>query len=176
MAGEIKCVVGVDTGLTGGIAVLGIDGSLKMVCDMPIIAGKTRVFDAPGILGVLREYPASDTFVAIERTFPRAAAIGGSAAANWSLGGGLMLIVGLCVASGYRRELLDPKTWQKSMLQGIPGDTKVRSIASAQALWPGVEVVVKATGRMRVDSIRHGRSDALLIAEYMRRRLIGRDV
>lgn len=67
-------------------------------------------------------------------------------------------------------QFVAPRTWQRVMLEGTPGDdTKQRSILAAQRLFPGVDL--RRTERSRKAD--HGFSDSLLLAAYAKRILRG---
>ncbi len=77
----------------------------------------------------------------------------------WSMGRGSGLWEGIVAALGYPYEMITPQRWKKAMLHGMPKE-KDSSRLKAQQLFPGVELHLRK---------HHGRADALLIAEYIRR-------
>lgn len=105
---------------------------------------------------------------------------GSAASATFSFGDVCGLIRGLIVAHELAYTKVQPKVWQKEMFQGIPEirkpnkkngqrgnlDTKPMSIMAAKRLFPGVSLL--RTERSKKDS--DGISDALLMAEYSRRK------
>ena len=164
-------VIGVDPGLRGGIAMLTKQQIAVGVVPMAIIraAGKGRdQYDVPTIVGLFsaakRKQP---TTVYIERLQPLPASIAKGVIANYNRGAALWLFIGICSALEIPYVLVSPRVWQREMLAGTPGsDTKQRSILAAQRLFPGVLLLPTERSRKPSD----GLSDALLIAEYGRRR------
>jgi hypothetical protein len=104
-------------------------------------------------------------FVIIEKSqaFPDQGAV-----SNFSTGHGFGLWLGLIVAMGLGHELVRPAVWKKDM--GLDKDKK-RSIMIAKRLFPVTADLYKVP-RGRVDSL-DGRAEALLMAEWMRRKLQG---
>lgn len=70
------------------------------------------------------------------------------------------LLRGLVIGAGIPWEWVSPQAWQKALDCRSGGDKRVTK-ARAQALFPGLKLT-------------HATSDALLIAEYARRLLVGR--
>jgi hypothetical protein len=171
-------VVGVDPGKEGAIVRLADDA--RYVCAMPVVAGEKRdEYDVPEVLRLLDG--AGHVFIerlqAMPMKFRRKgsdkAVEGGGTIANYNRGFCMALFVTACVALKLPFTLVRPQEWQRELLAGIPGeDTKQRSILAAQRLFPGVDL--RRTVRCKGPS--DGIADALLIAEWGRRRLAGKEV
>ena len=79
---------------------------------------------------------------------------------------------GICCGLEMPYTIVPPKEWQKGMLSGIPGkDTKARSILACKQLFPRTSLL--RTVKCKVDH--DGKADALMIAEYGRRKLMGQN-
>jgi hypothetical protein len=160
-------VVGVDPGKEGAIVRLADDA--RYVCAMPVVAGEKRdEYDVPEVLRLLD----GAGHVVVEKLQPMPLKAGGTIA-NYNRGLCMGLFVTACVALKLPFTLVRPQEWQRELLAGIPGeDTKQRSILAAQRLFPGVDL--RRTVRCKGPS--DGIADALLIAEWGRRRLAGKEV
>lgn len=183
--------IGVDPGLRGGMARL--EGSSVLVETIPIIPGVVRngkkisrdQYDIPAIkrriLDWISVYSSPDgssptvtvyrhdVSVFVEQSIPLPPNLKAGSLAQFQRGvcrGWTWLLTAL----GISHELIHPKTWQTAMLRDTPGkDTKARSILAAQRLFPTVNL--RRTARAKKDD--DGLTDALLIAEYGRRRRAG---
>jgi hypothetical protein len=173
---------GIDPGLRGGLAVLEDSGQVVAVVPIPTTLSDTgrEQYDLPACRGLFAGFPRVELSVMVEKLQPLPSVFnrkdgvkqqsGGIANFNRGLSHGwAWLLTGL----GIPYELVPPQTWQRVMLQGIPGtDTKARSILAAKNLWPRVSLL--RSDRSRVES--DGLSDALLLAEYGRRQRMGGEV
>ncbi|OGO09271.1 MAG: hypothetical protein A2Y61_05355 [Chloroflexi bacterium RBG_13_60_13] len=158
-------VIGVDPGKAGAIVRLGGDYS-PFIHMMPLISGARRdEYDAPLIVKMVEG--AAHVFV--EKLQPMPLKKGGTIA-NFNRGFCNGLFIGLLTALNVPFTMVRPQEWQKEMLSGVPGDdTKQRSILAAQRLFPSVSLLPTERCRKPSDGI----ADALLIAEFGRRRLGG---
>lgn len=142
-----KFYLGIDPGVGGGIAVLGADGAVVAALKMPATERD--------ILDVFRLY-SEDARAMLE--FVRASPQMGSVSI-FSFGRGYgALRMGL-VAACVPFDEVTPQKWQAAMGCRTGGDKNI-SKRRAQELFPGVPIT-------------HARADALLIAEYGRRRDLG---
>jgi len=159
---------GVDPGLSGAIATL--DGDIVRITPIPIVkSGKSRnQYDLVAINELFCGQIIAPGFAMIEKQQPMPLAQGGTIA-NYNRGCARIFEMA-CVAARIPYELVPPRTWQKLMLAGTSGDdTKQRSIIAAKRLFPGV-MLRRSTLCTKDDD---GFSDALLLAEYGRRRQQG---
>lgn len=168
--------VGIDPGKAGGIAVL--DGAAVRLHAMPLVKackGKGRdEYDLVAIRDLLRWFAGwavergEQVFVTVEKSQPMPPSMGGGLA-NYHRGvsrGWEWMLVALMLPY----QLVAPKTWQRVMLAGTPGnDTKQRAILAAQRLFPGADLR-RGEKSKKVDV---GFCEAILLAEYGRRTCSG---
>ncbi len=164
--------VGVDPGKIGAVARMR-DGIIERLEDVPTVKvgkkGNKREIDVRALSllvcwPMLSEFkPASELFVTIEKqqAYPKQGAV-----SNFSTGRAFGQLEGVVAALGIPHLIVPPKTWQKMMTAGIPGDDpKGRSVIAATRLFPSMADQLRGPR----GGIKDGRSDALLIAEYGRR-------
>lgn len=161
---SLKCFIGVDPGLTGAIAVIDDQGAVLGLLDMPVreIRGvKTATVKNEVDAGALHRWllpltAGRDALASIERVGSRP---GQGLASTFSLGdsfGAARAVLSCC-----SRSVLDikPQEWKKSL---SVTDDKSTSLELARRLFPTAERMLK---RKRD----HGRAEALLIAEFLRK-------
>lgn len=152
--------VGVDPGLSGGLAIIQDESYLVECCPIPVCAHE---IDADTLLNKLRMYDTRRMIACIEKvhSFP-----GQGAKSTFTFAQSYGTVIGV-IATLCAYWLVPPKTWQKQMLEGTAAhlDTKERSALAAKRLWPGEPFT--ATEQCR--KIHSGMTDATLIAEYARR-------
>jgi len=170
-------VIGIDPGKTGGLVMIEHDGAV-LVWDMPTyqeartgktLKGKAKApkvkVDVPRLAEILKTATReSETIVYIERqwTWP-----GEGAVQSFNHGEQYGRIIGMLAMRGVPFETPTAQAWQKEFGVAKPKGSKTTkgvSYAKASALFPGVTL---KTERGR---ILDGRCDALLIAEYGRRK------
>lgn len=171
MALEGNVVVGIDPGKKGFMCMLPLDGGSPEFAAIPVIRekrGKPQ-FDVGGSRRILAEwtdrYEVRRAVIEKQQCYP-----GQGAVSAYSIGAGYYMLLGLTTAMGIPTECPHPKTWQKDMLRDVPGrDTKTRSLIAAGRLFPGVDLrrTDHANSKPCAD-----KSDALLIAEWGRRRIM----
>jgi len=178
--------VGIDPGVSGAIALL--CGPHYRVLDMPVfkvgrvyqrklkkpasaagpktrtVHGETRYFDLPMIVDVFRALRAvrERVHVCVEVAQPMVRGKGGNnprTAYQVGVGFGMWPLFLQAKNHGYGRTEVDPVIWKKAM--GLTGKDKNASRKQAQALFPKAPL-----GRVED----HGRAEALLLAEYARRK------
>lgn len=172
--------LGIDPGLDGALALLGEDGEVLAVELMPVIGakGSKRELDERGLLRVLRalriervpELAIDLAVIEHAQALPRQSAVAGfRQGATW--GATRMALSAL----GIRHEVARPQDWRRGVGLSSAGSgtkgavqrqRKADSIALAQRLFPGVDL--RASERCRVPH--DGKAEALLLAEYARRR------
>jgi len=158
-----KCIVGIDPGLDGGIAVLTEVVEAFPMPVMPTGSGARRTLDLPSI----RELIAGADLVIIERqqAFPR-----DSKAGAFKTGEGFGMLKGLLCGLGIPHQIVSPQTWQKDFaISSQRGDTKAQAGLACQQLFPGIDL--RKSGR--ATKPHDGKIDALLIAEHGRRKVNG---
>lgn len=163
--------IGIDPGVQGAICVLGGDTPRQVLALVPMPTqkdGKGR--DALDLVSLSTLFSSWallwDPLITIEQLQPMPMDKGGTLA-NYSRGRSLGVLEALATAHRLRYQLVRPQVWQKEMLAGVEGtDTGARSIIAAQRLFPGV-LLLRTERSRKLDD---GLADALLIAEYGRRK------
>ena len=171
--------VGIDPGKTGAVAQIDELGRGTVV-DIPTITfatgGKTKSgnpkkktdYDGPAVAEVFRPYAemrkagTHEIVVALEWTMARAKDTG---ITGFAMGHGRGIIEGVLWALGLPYVLVTPTEWRPKMVGRGADKEKARWLA--QQLFPDAEL------RRKKD---HNRAEALLIAEYYRRKLAGTDM
>jgi hypothetical protein len=161
-------VIGIDPGLNGSIVALTDTGVVCEIVDMPTLSmakgrdKKKQVYDIPAICRDIKGW--DEVYLCMEKmqTMPP----GFRAQASFGLGYCQGLFEGIAGALKIPYELVIPKVWQKHFgITGAKGDKKVQSYMVATKLFPDAPLTGPRGGK------KDGRSDALLIAEWCRRRL-----
>lgn len=156
-------IVGIDPGLSGGIAVLD-KGKPVILAVMPSMAGliQTREFAR-----FFKEFDPANTKVIMElaQSFPKQ-----GVASSFNYGRGFGNLEGALAAIGLSYTLVRPHVWTKEIHMGIQKELppKQKSLIAVDRLFPGTDL--KASARCRIPH--DGLVDALLIAEYGRRKLV----
>lgn len=174
--------VGIDPGLHGAFAALDDAGDVVTVLPIPIIRPEEgrADYDLVACRALFGGYRAVQLHVTVEKLWPLPARFKrkggkeqeGGTIANYNRGvsrGWAWMLTALQIPY----ELVPPQAWQRVMLAGIPGeDTGQRSILAAKKRWPRVDL--RRSERARIDD--DGKSDALLLAEFGRRKRMGGEV
>jgi len=154
---------GIDPGKTGAVALVDEQGRCVGLHDCPTIkAGKKQEFDPAGMAELLAgRYLAR---IVLEKSQAMPAKLHGrrqGVSSTFQTGYGFGLWVGILAELRAPYDVTHPRTWQARMLRDVPStDTKGRSLLRARQLWPD------QIGRL--GKTKHGRSDALLMAEFAR--------
>lgn len=182
-----RIYVGVDPGLSGAVAVLYESGAVSLF-DTPTYqvekakkkgqkkAGSRTMYDVAAMADIFRGVMAAHWdpddpcpfVVGLEHQQPMPNKMGGrNAGANqtFSLGYGYGIWVGVLTTLGLSYELIRPATWKPKMMGGLPKEKEAARVRAC-SLFPGA----------RGDMMRkkdHGRAEALLMAEYLRRQHSG---
>jgi len=158
-------IIGIDPGKSGAVAFL--NDRLIDVVSCPIIPGKKsrKEYDERGMADVFIQRldfdPKNETRAFMEKAqaMPKQ---GVSSMFNYGTGYGIW--IGILAALGIPYELVTPRRWKKDMLADLPGDDqKARSVIAANRLFP----------HCRYKKKDHNKAEALLIAEWGRRRIGG---
>jgi len=158
--------IGIDNGLKGGIAVIGADGKAIEVIDMPVLVEKIgkkmrNRYDIQSICNFLQKHSTNSYCI-----FEKGHAMPGQGTVS-------MVSIGYCngmldaflTALHIPYETISSRKWQN--IFSITGDTKYLSFENASKLFPEINFKGKKGGVM------FGRTDAVLIAEYGRRKMLG---
>ena len=154
-------IIGIDPGLTGALAVIHPDKTIDFH-DTPILnVGKKSVCNPAAMAALLRGYQELDTtlLVALEKVHSMP---GQGVASTFTFGEGYGCWLGILAALGIAHELITPQAWKKVMMDGQAKD-KDGSRLIALRLFPESAEQLKLKKH-------HGRADALLIAEFLRRK------
>jgi hypothetical protein len=160
--------IGIDNGITGGIAGLSVTPGVGILALSPMLIQKTRKGNEIDVRGVWRfilgelqiGHQVEETAVVIEEP-------GGSqsASAAASMAASFAALRALCELKGLRYHRVTPPQWQKALLNCAKGQTKAAALTKARSLWPNQEWLASPQCRRPHD----GMIDAALIAEYARR-------
>jgi crossover junction endodeoxyribonuclease RuvC len=151
--------IGIDPGVTGAVAILGCNG--PVVWDMPTVTvSKRQRCDAATLAVELGQYVGDATaFVELVHSMKKQVV-----ASTFSFGESFGIVRGVLAGLGIPYELVTPQKWKRAM--GVPRGDKSNSRPVALRLFPSLASELPLEKN-------HGKADALLIAEYGRRRLIG---
>lgn len=147
--------IGVDPGLTGGVAVVG--AGVVRADDMPTFAYSATgaVKRAVDVVALSRSLQAVTTLDDCILTIERVNAFPGQGVSSvFSLGMSFWGVVGVAAGLGIPIVLVNPAAWKKHFGLG-PDKDQARGLASR--LYPSVDLSKKKD---------HGRAEALLIARY----------
>lgn len=154
----MSIVIGIDPGLDGAVCIRHVGGILFF--DTPtLLTGKggQRCYDLAAMRDILVEWTSGIAFIERQQSMP-----GQGVASTFSTGKGygiwLGLLAGLCIS----HEIIAPVSWKKALMADMPKEKDASRIKALQ-LFPNLADQLKR----KKD---HGRSDALLIAEYGMRR------
>lgn len=151
----MKLFVGIDPGLKGAVGVIDQTGWFIGVFDLPIRHEKRHKVIAVDMLAeILEDYRKADVMVEIQNPRP----IQGVRSA-FTTGLNYGRLTATLDMLGMRWHVVSPTDWKKAI--GVTKD-KDTSLEKARDLWPDAPLTRKKDD---------GRAEALLIAEYARRRL-----
>lgn len=145
-------VLGLDPGKKGGYGIVNEDGTVQVYGRMPLIG---KDFDT----ALLAELFDRADHAGIEKV---GAMPGQGVTSMFNFGYGYGLLCGIAKGKMKPHTLVRPQAWQKVMLAGLGGGTKEAAVQRCLQLWP------ETADFFRVKA-NQGASDALLIAEYIRR-------
>jgi crossover junction endodeoxyribonuclease RuvC len=174
---NVWVAVGIDPGLTGGVAALGVQGGdREIVCTfaMPTrsLGGDKREVNARVLFDMLvrlRGDPGDpEPLVAIEKVGAmRKEGVVQGVTSAFTFGAGYGKVLAVLEILGWPKIDPTPQMWQKLVLKGrTPG--KEASVAYCQSRYPDASLL--PTERSKVPN--HGLADALCLAEYAYRQRI----
>jgi crossover junction endodeoxyribonuclease RuvC len=158
----MRLYLGIDPGISGGIAVLDEAGNVRLAEPMPT-AGKD--VDAGRLASLLRSQRDLDTgsdyaLAAVEHV---GAMPGQGVCSMFSFGCGWGMVRGVLAAIGIPVQLVRPQKWKGVVLAGTTHD-KAGCIAWCASRFPGLSLI-----RPGCRKVHDGMADALALAEYARR-------
>ncbi len=160
------CFCGIDPGSTGAVAVIHESGELE-IFDTPLLDQEGRkVIDWRKCGALILRLP-TDSLITIERQWARPpvrenATHNHGTVQSFGIGLSFGIWLGVLGALDCRVQQVTPQAWKKAMMPGAPKD-KDASRDVADTIWPHQRDNWWARKKD------HGRTDALLIAEYGRR-------
>lgn len=160
--------IGIDPGLRGAVCVLDKSGAIE---DLFVLESSAGMIDGFWLHTLLVKFKKDLAWVTLEKThtMPGQGIVG---AHNYGINQGV--IIGVVRSLGYPLSIVGALIWQKEIWQGATSKSKNPKQVSklvAKNLFPLANF--RATPRCTTDH--DGIIDALLIAEYGRRRTYGND-
>jgi crossover junction endodeoxyribonuclease RuvC len=156
-------VLGIDPGLTGAVAVLSLDGRLLEVVDLPTATtGNKTVLDDSAVVEVVARLSPSVRLAVLEKVGGRP---GQSAPAAFVFGSVCGFLRAALVCRNVPHELITPGRWQNAIMYGCARGKDAARMKAIQ-LHPQHRALFKRKND-------HNRADAVLMAEYGRRYLLG---
>ena len=145
-------IVGIDPGISGGIACLNSGTGEAQVADLPVTRDKSLTWiDGLRLRDILREY--GPNVVVVERV---SSMRGNGVASSFKFGMAFGSILSVLEALQIRIELVTPVTWKKAFK--LPGKKdKKASLNKAREWYPEVDLSLEK---------HHNRAEALLIAHW----------
>jgi hypothetical protein len=161
--------LGIDPGKHGAIAELETFGHVMSVHTMPLVkSAKGRDEVDVFVLKLIIQQICGDKRAVhawVEKAQPLPPKMGGGIA-NFHRGYGIGLIEGMLASLSIPYTLVNPKAWQKVMLEGTSGDdTKAKALHAYSRLQYPRDLLLLGRSKKPHDGI----VDAVLIAEYGRR-------
>jgi hypothetical protein len=139
-------ILGVDPGITGGVAALFTDGTITAF-DIPTVDGSV---DVDALVRRIRELAPRLAIIERAQAMPKQGVV--SVFKYGTAFGALCAVTAICEIPTH---LVSPRRWKKHF--GLDAD-KERSRALAIRLWPGCGLFERKKD--------HGRSEAALLARY----------
>lgn len=143
MTEATPCVLGIDPGLTGGLAVFCL-GSQLSAYDIPVVAGEVNLDE---LLGFLRLHRIDMAVIEGASSRP-----GQGVASTFKCGMAYGMLRACVMALEIPTHIVAPTVWKKL------GPDKEKSLALAIRLWPGTGFFNRKRD--------HGRAEAALLARY----------
>ena len=162
----MSIIVGIDPGQKGAIAHISTSGR-AIAFPMPtlLITKSKRILDEVKICHFLEQRKKSIRHIFIEKV---ASMHGQGVSSTFTFGTGYGILRGICVGLHLPYTLVHSRTWKRIICMDMPKGSKDVSIIVAKRIWPNTNLC--PTPRSK-DS--DGMADALCIAEYGRRSLLG---
>lgn len=156
--------IGIDPGLSGGLAIIDDKGTIRTF-PMPVLTiGTKREINVTSLSGWLsgNAFACSMVGVEIQHAMPKQ-----GVSSMFKIGKGYGIILGILTALKMPFTEIRANEWQKVMFAGHPkANTKNLSKKIAQQLYPSMDF--KATSRCT--NLHDGMTDATLIATYIKQK------
>lgn len=158
-----KIYIGIDNGISGGIAIIKNQKILEII-PMPIITGSNNrnEYDILAIIKILEKYK-KDSVMIIEKAqaMPKLGTV-----QAFSFGKLYGIIISLACSLKIPYLIIHAKTWQKEMFRDVSSvNTKQASIIIAKQLYPNQSFLATERSKKEHD----GMTDALLLSVYAQR-------
>lgn len=151
-------IVGIDPGQEGGIAVIDSSGILLEIYRMP----RTELECCMLIRDISERYTGPRFCIERSQAMP-----GQGVTSMFNYGKGYGALRGAILVLGNTLEDVSPLKWKNAIIGKNTGGDKALSIAKAQLIFPGIELI---PGRCRTPQ--DGMAEAALIAEWARRNIL----
>ncbi len=149
-------VLGIDTGIKGGLAV---------ATESKLFAMEVMPKHNFQLVDIIQDWGITHVYLERAQAMPKNGVV-----AMFNYGTGFGLIQGIVIALKLPLRLVPPKEWTRDLHRGTKGgDPKSRSLESALRLFPDMNFI--ATPRSKKPH--EGLIDAALICEFGRRELLG---
>ena len=160
----MKLFMGVDPGMSGAFAIVDADGKYVDSLVVPVVG---KVIDVPTILEWLERHRPNIVQAALEQVGSRP---GQGVSTMFKFGRVYGLMEGLLAGLQIPYTLIPPSKWAPALHAGVEGrdslTAKECSVVAARRLYPKVDFRKSAAST----NPHEGKIDAVLIAEYCRRR------
>jgi crossover junction endodeoxyribonuclease RuvC len=150
-------VLGIDPGLSGGLALIRPEGFTTEATPMPVAGGEIDVRGIYAWLQSMMFHAGGNCVAYVEKVgaMPKQ-----GVSSTFKFGKGYGQVLGALAAMGIDTRLVTPQAWKKQVLAGTAQD-KDAAIAYCRMRWPGIELV-----QPRCRKPHDGLADALCIAAY----------
>ncbi|MBF0313358.1 MAG: hypothetical protein HQK52_08075 [Oligoflexia bacterium] len=158
-------IIGIDIGLNGAIVGINKAGQAAEKHLMPTIGNTLNISELNKLLLRLRKN-IDHVFIEKVSSMPKQ-----GVASTFKFGKLAGIVEGLITSHGLKFTLVAPQTWQKEIFEGIDKknlNPKQRALTAVHRLFPNIDL--RASDRCKVQH--DGLVDALLIAEYGRRKML----
>jgi crossover junction endodeoxyribonuclease RuvC len=156
--------IGIDPGLSGGIASIENDGEVHTV-PMPIMgSGKDRAIDCVELVEwIIGPFSNQQPIMVVVEKVHAMPSQG--VTSTFTFGKGYGMILGALAACRLPHMLVTPQAWKKAILSGVGAKDKKAAIQWCAQAYPQANLLATARSRVPHDGI----ADALCMAEYGRR-------
>ena len=155
-----RIFIGIDPGLSGGIAVIDEHLSVLGLEDTPIIkAGGKSLYSVADMAAILRRFALMGAALVIleqAQSMP-----GQGVTSTFQTGYGFGLWNGIIGALEIPCRTVKPSVWTREVLKGCTGEGKARSIGFITRMFPSAELTPPGCRKPR-----DGRADALCLAYW----------
>lgn len=157
----MRLTVGIDPGLSGGVAALDGAGTVVGIWPMPVAGGEVH---PAGLADLFRSLRCLDSHQDIGRVcLEKVAAMPKQGVSStFTFGSGWGMVRGVCAALGIPVQLVPPTVWKKRVLLGFTHD-KAGALQFCAGRWPTTDLVLPGCRKPH-----DGIADALCLAEYAR--------